>query len=218
MFFPRKTPTQLEPERFSALRVSLNAPVVATEDLPSGPARAVIVLWWEPDQRAVLEVRMRSTKTGAAVAYGFDGPLESAGEVETALEAALTFAESMGFLFDDDILSGEDTGARETVIRAWQDFDGAGEVAPATQPQPQEDEPLELTELAPEPVPLTKFRARATPDPPASEPAEPEKRPAGRRQRARRRLTRALGRVALVRRKGRPEGRQGLLLRILGAF
>lgn len=219
MFFPRKTPVQLDPERFRALRLSLNAPVVSTEDLPSGPARAAIVLWWEDDQSPVLEVRMRSAKTGGVVAYGFDEPLANAGDVETALEAALTFAESMGFLFDDDVLSGEDTGAREPVIRAWEEFEGVSEVAPVTRPQPREDEPLELTELAPEPapaqVPLTKFRARATPEPPVSEATEAPARPA---RRARSRLSRALGRVALVRGKGRPEARRSLLLRILGAF
>jgi hypothetical protein len=170
MFFPRKNPATPDPRRFSTLRVSLNAPVVATDALPSAPARAAIVMWWEPDQRCALEVRVRATKTGRTVVYGFDGPLEDAEEVDRTLDAALNFAESMGFLFDEDVLSGEDTVGREKLVQVWTEFEsgaapgggtraggGPEEAArvldrevPAVAQEDAEAEPLELTELAPD--------------------------------------------------------------------
>jgi len=162
MFFPKRDPGSPDPRRFAALRSSLNAPVVATEEMPSGPARAVIVMGWDDEAQSVLEVRLRSVTTGRLVVYGFEGHLEDAGELETALEAALSFAESMGFLFDDDILSGDDMIGRETVVEAWEAFEegrppprcGRGEptggLAEITQPDVESAEPVELTDLAPE--------------------------------------------------------------------
>jgi hypothetical protein len=153
MFFPKRDPGSPDPRRFAALRSALNAPVVATEEMPSGPARAVIVMGWDDEAQSVLEVRLRSVTTGRLVVYGFEGDLEGAGELVTALEAALSFAESMGFLFDDDILSGDDTMGREKVVEAWEAFEGgrppprSGEI---TQPDVESAEPVELTDLAPE--------------------------------------------------------------------
>jgi hypothetical protein len=162
MFFPKRDPGSPDPRRFAALRSSLNAPVVATEEMPSGPARAVIVMGWDDEAQSVLEVRLRSVTTGRLVVYGFEGHLEDAGELGTALEAALSFAESMGFLFDDDILSGDDTIGREKVVEAWEAFEEgrppprsgqgelAGGLAEITQPDVGDAEPLELTDLAAE--------------------------------------------------------------------
>jgi hypothetical protein len=68
----------------------------------------------------------------------------------------------MGFLFDDDILSGDDTIGREKVVEAWEAFEegrppprrGGGELgaglAEITQPGVEGGEPLELTDLVPE--------------------------------------------------------------------
>ena len=162
MFFPKRDPGSPDPRRFAALRSSLNAPVVATEEMPSGPARAVIVMGWDEEQQSVLEVRLRSVTTGRLVVYGFEGRLEDAGELETALEAALSFAESMGFLFDYDVLSGDDTIGREKVVEAWEAFEegrppprrDSGELAAGlaeiTLSSVDDAEPLELTDLAPE--------------------------------------------------------------------
>ncbi len=162
MFFPRRNPSSPDPRRFAALRTSLNAPVVATEELPSGPARAAILLFFDAEGETSLEVRMHSISTGRVVVYAFEGTLDDAAEVETALEAALSFAESMGFLFDDDILSGDDTIGRGKVVAAWQSFEAGAEgpagAAPSgplpeaevTRPGAAELEPLELTEMVAE--------------------------------------------------------------------
>lgn len=158
MFFSIPEPGSPDPRRFVVLRTSLNAPVVSTEDIPSGPARAAIAMWFEDDQSCSLEVRVLSVPTGRMVVYAWEGELCDAGEVETALDAGLSFAESMGFLFDDDILSGENTIGREMVTAAWEAFE-AGEAAPGsaegfvhpvTQDEPPDADLLELTEVAAE--------------------------------------------------------------------
>lgn len=156
MFFPISEPGSPDPRRFVLLRTSLNAPVVSTEDIPSGPARAAIAMWFEDDKSCSLEVRVRSVGTGRMVVYACEGELSDAREVETALDAGLSFAESMGFLFDDDVLSSESTIGRGMVTAAWEAFE-AGEsapravenfVQPVTQTEPPDAELLELTEVA----------------------------------------------------------------------
>jgi len=156
MFFPIPEPGSPDPRRFVVLRTSLNAPVVSTEHIPSGPARAAIAMWFEDDQSCSLEVRVLSVSTGRTVVYGWEGELSGAREVETALDAGLSFAESMGFLFDDDVLSSENTIGREMVAAAWEAFE-AGEAAPGaaegfvhsvTQGESPDADLLELTDLA----------------------------------------------------------------------
>jgi hypothetical protein len=165
MFFPRRNSEAPDPGRFTALRVSLNAPVVATEELASGPARAAILQFWRPDERIAIEVRLRSAADGRVVVYDYDGPLDAASDIDHAFEAALNFAEGMGFLFDEDVLSSEDTVSRARVAEAWSRFEAG--LAPAVraalgtpgEPLGGDDLPeicgdeLELTELAPGVVP-----------------------------------------------------------------
>ena len=51
--------------------------------------------------------------------------------VGVALDAALSFAESMGFLFDDDVV-GDDVASREKAVLRWQELIGDGaQTAPA---------------------------------------------------------------------------------------
>jgi len=157
MFLVRSAPEDLDPARLAALRLSLNAPVVSVPELPAGPARAAIALWWEAEGRPVLEVRLRSVATGQRVVYGFEDRLEGAQDVERALEAGLNFAESMGFLFDEDAISADDTADRIRVREAWAAFSTTGQIAeevPADASAGAVDEAeaeaalLELTELA----------------------------------------------------------------------
>jgi hypothetical protein len=122
MFFPKSNPAKAEPGRFTALRVSLNTPVVETEELPSGPAQAAILQFWNGD-RCAIEIRLRASADGRTVVYDFDGPMEAPSDVDHAFEAALNFAEGMGFLFDDDVLSGDDTMSRAKVAEAWTAFE-----------------------------------------------------------------------------------------------
>lgn len=174
MFFPNPRPAALDPARFSSLRVSLNAPVIRTDELSGVAARGAIVQWWEPDGRCGIEVRLRAVADDRLVVYTLEDPLEGASDVGHVLEAALNFAEGMGFLFEEDVLSSDDTASRAVVAEAWRAFEAGRAPAvarPAARalapelgrpgdllggPEPERTdpelagEPLELTDLAPE--------------------------------------------------------------------
>lgn len=129
-FLPRRRPLELTAQRVRALRPSLNTPVVAMADLPVGPACAAILVHVEPGHGLQISVGVRSLACGSVALYGFDGPI-SASVVGVALDAALSFAESMGFLFDDDVV-GDDASSREKAVLRWQELIGDGaQTAPA---------------------------------------------------------------------------------------
>ena len=103
-----------------AARFSLNAPVIATPELPAGPARAAILLYLEGGQRQVL-VAIRSLSRGVAVQYQlFSKDLQEITGV--ALDAALSFAESMGFLFDDECVHGKSPEERHAALAMIRDL------------------------------------------------------------------------------------------------
>jgi hypothetical protein len=163
--------------------------------------------------------------------------------VNVALDAALSFAESMGFLFDDDMVD-DDAASQEKAVLRWQEM--IGEVGAGSPAAVADGEPVELFDadggeltdppepaepvpaaalLAQEPGPpersgdvvLTKFRvepsAGAEPAPQTSEAA------AGRALREASRQ--ALGRMRLVKRPGKQpaqDARRAWLLRLLTSF
>jgi hypothetical protein len=136
-FLPRRRPLELTAQRVRALRPSLNTPVVAAGDLPVGPACAAILVHVEPGHGLQISVGVRALACGSVAIYGFDGPI-SASVVGAALDAALSFAESMGFLFDDDVV-GDDAASREKAAARWQEMigDGTPNAAPASAPAPE---------------------------------------------------------------------------------
>ena len=141
-FLPRQRPLELTAPRVRALRPSLNTPVVAMADLPVGPACAAILVHVEPGHGLQISVGVRSLACGSVALYGFDGPI-SASVVGVALDAALSFAESMGFLFDDDVV-GDDVSSREKAVLRWQELIGDGtDAAPA---EPARNAPEDLFE------------------------------------------------------------------------
>jgi len=78
-----------------ALYVSMNSPVVSVDRLPVGPATAAIAV-----QRAGTTLLIRSVRTGTVASFS--------AAARFGLEAALSHAESLGFLFDDEAnLAGE---------------------------------------------------------------------------------------------------------------
>jgi hypothetical protein len=78
-----------------ALYVSLNSPVVSVGRLPVGPAAAAIAV--HADGTTLL---IRSSRTGTVAHFRADSRF--------GLEAALSHAEALGFLFDDEAnLAGE---------------------------------------------------------------------------------------------------------------
>jgi len=151
----------------------MNTPVVVVEDLPAGPATAVIASLGGPGGSRVA-LAIRSERSGQVVFFGPDDELLEWRGVDQALDAALSFAEGMGFLFEDDRLEKAPSEAR----RLWEALlDAAGRArplhagnhsGPATGPRaesPESQEELWLEEVtAPGPpadrsLPLTKFRS-----------------------------------------------------------
>jgi hypothetical protein len=85
--------------------VSLNSPVVSVDRLPVGPAAAAIAV-----HRAGTTLLIRSVRTGTIAFYR--------AEPRFGLEAALSHAERLGFLFDDEAnLAGE--GSERSGWPAW---------------------------------------------------------------------------------------------------
>jgi hypothetical protein len=173
-----------------SLRPSLNTPVVVMEDLPSGPASAVIACLGGPAGSRVA-LAIRSERSGQVVFFGPDEELREWQGRDLALDAALSFAESMGFLFEDDRVREAPGEARrlweallEASGRARVQLAGEGDPAPGAEASPRaasarpaaqtdpDDEELWLEEVAvagpvvSASISLSKFR-RAPGAPPA---------------------------------------------------
>jgi hypothetical protein len=105
-----------------SLHLSLNAPVIAIDELPVGPARAGVALCARPGGRLQLQIAIRSLRTGEVVAVA--SALDSPDPVDeaSAIEAALSYAEGMGFLFDEDELLGGGEGAADKARALWVDL------------------------------------------------------------------------------------------------
>ena len=151
----------------------MNTPVVVVEDLPAGPASAVIASLGGPAGSRVA-LAIRSERSGQVVFFGPDDELRELHGSEQVLDAALAFAESMGFLFEDDRVERSPGEAR----RLWQALlDAAGHARPhaggrsapameARHEAPGMEEELWLEEVAApgspaarSQLPLTKFRS-----------------------------------------------------------
>jgi hypothetical protein len=169
-FLRRLRPLEIAGERVRSLRASLNAPVISAPDLPAGPARAVIVVHREARGGMDATVGVRSVVTGEIAYWSFDGELASDADLSVAADAALTFAESLGFLFDDG--AGLSGAAAEKAFRAWRapSQPAPAGVESARDPDDStdalfEDGPvLELDDLA-------HGAAQSPPGPPAETPA-----------------------------------------------
>ena len=123
MFHQRLRPLELLERRVVAVRYSMNEPIVSTAELPAGPARAAILVYLEEQTRRVVVV-LRSLTRDRIVQYEMRDE-EYADATGMAFDAALTFAESMGFLFDDEQLankSAEERAAGLTPLRQLLDL------------------------------------------------------------------------------------------------
>ena len=170
MFFSRTTPLSVAPVHVQGLRLSLNTPVVATEELPIGPARAAILVHDDPQLGPTVTIGIRSLRADRVALYGMDTEPGDGTDLEVAVDAALTFAESMGFLFDEDEVAGGGAQAKSRSLGLWRDLlgDELGEPARALAPVRQEEPESELLleDLAEE---ATEFVL-----PPAEAPGEPD--------------------------------------------
>jgi hypothetical protein len=105
-----------------SLHLSLNAPVIAIDELPVGPARAGVALRVLSGGGLHLQITIRSLRTGEVVAVASDLDPEGLPEEVAAVEAALSYAEGMGFLFDEDEVASGDADAADKAGALWCDL------------------------------------------------------------------------------------------------
>jgi hypothetical protein len=188
VFFPRTTPLQVAPAQVRGLRLSLNTPVVATEDLPIGPARAAILIHAEGQRGETVTVGVRSLRASRVALFSVDPDVSGDASFDVTLDAALSFAESMGFLFDEDEVGDGGAQAKTRCLGLWRDLIGddasvgkpAGAAgAPETDELLLEDMVEDATEAAVPPFGVDANDASFDADigdfgPPLEEEAEPE--------------------------------------------
>lgn len=105
-----------------SLHLSLNAPVISIDELPVGPARAGVALRALSGGGFHLQIAIRSLRTGEVVAVASDLDPEGLPEEVAAVEAALSYAEGMGFLFDEDEVASGDADAADKAAALWCDL------------------------------------------------------------------------------------------------
>jgi len=137
MYFPQRNASlDLSAERLHGLRLSLNTPVVSIEELPVGPARAAIAIHEEIGGRPNLTVGIRSLRSGAAVLFSLEADLREHSSMAVGIDAALSFGESMGFLFDEDEFeAGSPDAARSRALGLWLELMGPESEASEVMPQ-----------------------------------------------------------------------------------
>ena len=106
MFSATKQPPSLSEASLLCLCASLNAPVVRMDDLPSGPARCAVLVYAEPYGDLGLTVAVRSLEGGEVLVLRSQEPLPPDSDPAAGLEMAITYAEALGFVFDEDMLNG----------------------------------------------------------------------------------------------------------------
>lgn len=122
MLFTLQTPRwEAQAAEFRTLHLSLNAPVIAIAQLPVGPARAGIALCAEASGSLRLQIAIRSLQTSEVIAFGPTDEPTGEDDAALALEAGLSFAEGMGFLFDDEEATSRTAGDCTAV---WREFVG----------------------------------------------------------------------------------------------
>lgn len=140
-FSARSAPTRPGIE-LRSLRRSLNTPVLAIADLPVGPGTAIIAAHVDSSDglpRYTLAVRCERSRK--VVFFSVREKDLSLSDSSLAGEAALSLAEGMGFLFEDDL----PPICREAAALIWEEFVDSADPSAA--------------EAAVRPTPLlTKFR------------------------------------------------------------
>ncbi len=111
---PRRTHVEAEPNRIIALYESVNQPSVQPAGRGAQAAQAVVVGLSGPAGYEVL-VALTLTQTGENVVYVLDAPQGEA-DLPHALEGALDFAESMGFMLDSTGWSNLDQDRRGELL------------------------------------------------------------------------------------------------------
>jgi len=157
MFFPRSLPLALDESGLHGLRLALNTPVLSIQELPPGPATAAIAIHAEKSGECALTIAIRALRGGEVVFFTLDEDLSDDRAVLGAIDGALSFAEAMGFLFDDELEIATPAQSKRALGR-WRELvsesrSGSVEaVAPAEELLVLE-ETVELEEAAPPELP-----------------------------------------------------------------
>jgi hypothetical protein len=135
MILPSRGPLSPFGWPLRALYVALNSPVVTLESFPNGPASAAVALHEEGASLCV-----PSAKSGQVRWFITADELRS--DARVAVDAALSFAESMGFLFDEDEVARRGDAGPSEAVALW--LEVCGEDADAV--SASEDFELDLEE------------------------------------------------------------------------
>jgi hypothetical protein len=120
MFLQRLRPLEQLERRVVAVRYSMNEPIVETAELSAGPACAAIVVYLEEGVRRVV-VAIRSLSRARLALYEMQGE-EFPDATGMAFDAGLSFAESMGFVFDDEKLTKKSGAERQAGLAPLRDL------------------------------------------------------------------------------------------------
>jgi hypothetical protein len=176
MFSASTRPLPLSEACLLSLCASLNAPVVRLDGLPTGPARAALVVYAEQYADVGVAVAVRSLEGGEVVVMRHREALPPETGPEAALEIAVGFAEGLGFVFDEDMIGGPSgsLSAKTAALEHWQRLVGSDEVfaAPdvASPPPPSGVE----VSVDPEQMPEMEDLLLAAADGESAEPVELE--------------------------------------------
>lgn len=124
MFLSRPDPPAVAESDLRGMCVSLNSPVLNIEELPVGPARALIVLHDVDGVGMALTIAIRSLESGSLAVFAFEGELRRAESPTAVMDGALAFAEGMGFLFDEDVIEFGGPGGRQRAMCHWHELLG----------------------------------------------------------------------------------------------
>jgi len=131
MFRRSSEPLALSEASLLALRPALNAPVLNTDFLPVGPARAAIVVFAEEYGGIGLAIGVRSNEGGQIAVFRNQAPIDANTKLTDAIDPALASAERMGFLFDEDMVeSAADGQGRSQAMSLWGELMGEVEMPP----------------------------------------------------------------------------------------
>ncbi len=125
-----------------AFCAALNTPVVNIEALDVGAARAGIMLAAGEYGDLKLLVRVSLISGGEGITFEFQGDPREFGDASAAMDAALSFSEGMGFLFEEDLLTQGGRSGRKRASKIWtslcspREEDRAVVEAPACEPLP----------------------------------------------------------------------------------
>jgi hypothetical protein len=157
MFSPMDGPTSLRQDMVWALAFSLRDSVVETTE-GEGLAKAGMAAMWNGRKGEVV-VLIRRIDPPAVARYRCTDPISSTSDLETAIDAALGFAETLGFMLDNaafrELTEQEQRDRLETwdalrrVKRKSRSSDGSSRKQPESEAAPMVPPPTTSSETAP---------------------------------------------------------------------